>query len=164
MELIYSAYKSWGTWCRLILKHSCSRNKQRIALMNDVKMSWYEMKTRWKDQAGSITEIAVREKPRWLQFKVERKCERGEILIFFRKTAVERSEIQEPEVGEEKVEWWAEWRSKEWREIVSQDWCKVKEWSVGQLFSPEVTEGRSSVIRDEERVERWGVSERRERR
>ena len=65
--------------------------------MNEVKMSWYEMKMRWKGQAGS-----------WVQIMVERRCERDEILIFW-KREVERSEIPESEVGAE-VECWAEWR------------------------------------------------------
>ena len=74
-----------------------------------------------------------------------------------RKTEVERSEIQEPEVGEEEVEWWAEWRRCESRLFHKTG----AEWKndLLKIFRPEVTEGRLSVVRDEERVERWGMSD-----
>ena len=81
---------------------------------------------------------------------------------FVRKREVERSEIQEPAIGTGNVEWWAEWRRCEGR-LFHNTGAKWKN-DLLEIVRPEETEGRLSVIRDEERVERWGVRERRERR
>ena len=92
-EVIMNNRMEWS-WFRVLIKveqindnlflNTCKgKNKQKIAWMNEVKVSWYEMKMRWKGQAGSIPEISVREKPRWVQIMVERKCERDEILILW---------------------------------------------------------------------------------
>jgi len=79
---------------------------------------------------------------------------------FLRKTAVERSEIQEPELAKEEVEWWAKWRRCEGR-LFHNTGAKWKK-DLLEICRPDETEGRLSVIRDDERVERWGVREREE--
>ena len=107
-------------------------------------------------------DIRPSEKSRWVQIKVGRKCERGEISTFSEGQKLrDRSEIQEPEVGEEEVKWWAEWRKCEGRLFhkTGAEWKK----DLLEIFRPEMTEERLSVVRDEEQVERWGVSEWRER-
>ena len=79
-----------------------------------------------------------------------------------RKTQLGRSEIQESEVGEGEVECCAERRRWEGRLFPKTGAERMNE--IFDDFRPEVTEGRLSVIWDEERVERWDVSERRKRR
>ena len=143
----------------------CSKIKQNIALMNDVKMSWYEIKLRWEGQARSIREISVREKPRWVQIKVERKCERGEILIFLERLQL-KNQRQESEVGEEEVEWWAEWRrckgrlfhktgaESEWKNdlLICWTWsqqCRLKKhinWYLHERFSLTVLKTHPSSL------------------
>ena len=161
------------SWFRVLIKveqindnlflNTCWRNnKPKIAWMSEVKMSWYEMKMRWKCQAGSITrDIRPREAQVSTDYGGKEMRKRWD-FNFLRKREVERSEIGESEAGKEEMEWWAEWRRCEGRLFhnTGAEWKK----DLLVIFIPEVTEGRLSVIRDEERVERCGVNERRERR
>ena len=63
---------------------------------------------------------------------------------------MERREIQESEICEEEVEWWADNLRCEVRLFHK----AIAEWKddMLEMFRPEMTEGQLSVVRDEERV------------
>ena len=154
-EVIVNNWMEWS-WFIVLIKveqindnsflNTCKReNKQQIAWMNEVKMSWYEMKMRWEGRAGSITgDIRPREAQVSTDYGGKEMRKRWDFR-FLRKREVERSEIRESEVGEEEEEWWVEWRRCEGRLFhnIGAEWKN----DLLVIFRPE---GRLRVMRDED--------------
>lgn len=55
--------------------------KQTENSTNEMKMNWYEFTMKWNDDAVSLPDISVKEKPRWIRLRRKRNAEEKKDLM-----------------------------------------------------------------------------------
>ena len=167
-EVMMNNRMEWS-WFRVLIKveqindnlflNTCVVKTNR-KLHEWMRWRWVDTKWRWGEKPSRVSyqRYPSRRSPGEYRLWWKGDAKKWD-FNFFRKREVERSEIGEWEVGKKEMEWWGEWRRHEGRLFHNTG----AEWKNDLLVisRPEVTEGRLSVIVVEERVERWGVREKR---